>query len=367
MSPEPPNTAASPGPDYLRDQVAAYLKHQMAAGAIRGILPSERKLAAQMDVSRLTIRAALKKLDEEGLLRLAGKRRLVLPVNGDPRRRLRACTQAIVLSAQPLEEIYHSHVVIFDILRERLARHGFGMTIDVSPRCAMAGTRRALEEKAVRHPDAAWLLIRIPPPGQLWFAEQGLRALVMGTPAENVGLASLDLDYRATCFHAASVLASSGKKTIALIRRAPELIGDQRSEAGARQACREAGAESLIYRLASDSASAIDWLEGLRQAKRMPQGIIACDPAIFLSVYSFCYRHNLRIPEDVAVICRQDDRLLDAIHPSVARYRMNDSVFLNTLWQILVPILRNEPYEKVPSFLMPDFVPGRSAGMSTLR
>jgi DNA-binding LacI/PurR family transcriptional regulator len=205
-------------------------------------------------------------------------------------------------------------------------------------------------------------LIRIPPVGQRWFAEQKLRAMVMGTPEAGIEIASLDLDLDATCFHAASVLAARGKKTIALVRRAPNLIGDEWSEAGMRRACESAGVEAFVYKLAGDPASVIDWLEAMQRDGRLPEGIIACDPAIFMSVYSFCFKQRLRIPEDVAIICRGDDLLLDAVRPTVARYRVNDSVLLNRLWRILLPIMRNQVFEKTPSFLMPDFVPGASAG-----
>lgn len=351
-----------PEPNHLRDQVATFLERDIAAGKFKVFLPSERKLAEQMDVSRLTIRAALKKLESDRVVELTGKRRRVLPSNGKRPAATAECREIVIVSAEPLEEVYHSHVLIFEMLREKLGRHGFGLSIDVSPRFGMTRKGRVLEEKVAQHPDACWLLIRIPPAGQRWFAEHQLNAMVLGTPEAGVDLVSMDLDHDATCFHAASVLAAHGKKRIALVRRAANLIGDERSEAGMRRACEKSKVAPLVYRLAGDSTSVIDWLEAMQRQKRMPDGIIACDPAIFLSVFSFCYRQKLRIPEEVAVICRNDDQLLDAIRPSVARYRVNDSVILNRLWRILLPILRGQVYAKVPTLLMPDFVTGVSSG-----
>ncbi len=346
----------------LRDQVAAYLKQGIVSGKYQMYLPSERKLADALDVSRLTVRTALKSLEEEGVIQLQGKRRAILP------RKLRneavdgACEELVVLSAEPLEEIYHSHVLIFEMLREKLARRGFDLSIDISARFGIPGKGRVLEEKVEQHPNACWMLIRIPPIGQRWFVERQLRAMVMGTPGPGIEIASLDLDYEATCFHAASVLAARGKRLIALVRRAANLVGDEYSEAGMRRACERAGVEAVVCRLAGDSASVIDWLEAMQRQNRLPDGIIAGDPAIYLSAYSFCYRQQITIPDEMAIICRNDDLLLDAIRPTVARYRLNDSILLSRLWRILLPILRNQVYEKIPHFLMPDFVTGASAG-----
>lgn len=356
------DTHLRPEPNRLRDQVAAFLKQEIAAGNYQNSLPSERKLAEGMDVSRLTVRAALRRLEDDGVVQLSGKRRIILSSHKETQVPDVECDELVILSAEPLEEVYHSHVLIFEILREKLARHGFKLSIDVSSRFGMTGKGKALEETVEQHPNACWLLIRIPPSGQAWFVERQLRVMALGTPATGIGMVSLDLDFDATCFHAASVLASRGKRVIALVRRAAKLVGDERSEEGMRRACKKAGVEAIVYRLAGDSTSVIDWLEALHREKRMPDGILACDPATFLSAFSFCYRHRLRIPEDVALISRSDDLLLDAIRPSVARYRVNDSVLLNRLWRILLPVLRNQVYEKIPHFLMPDFVPGASAG-----
>ncbi len=351
-----------PEPKRLRDQVVVYLKERIASGELHGLVPSERDLAGRMDVSRLTVRAALKRLEEEGVIEVRGRRRVTLPAGTGSRLPSGRCTELVVLSSEPLEEVYHSHVLIMDMLREKLARHGFRMHVDVSPQYGMTRTGKVLAEKVRRHPDACWLLVRIPPEGQKWFAMQGLRAVVMGTPDPGLDIVSLDTDYDASCFHAASVLAARGKRSIALIRRIANLIGDEYSEAGMRRACDKANVDAVVHKLSGDSTSVIEWLKTTRAEGRMPDGIIANDPAIFLSVFSFCYNYRIRIPEEMGIICRTDDLLLDAVRPSVARYRMNDSVLLNRLWRILLPILRDQVYEKVPHFLMPDFVPGASSG-----
>jgi len=360
------NEVLQPEPNYLRDQIAIWVKEKIDSGIYRDRLPSERQLAEEMEVNRLTVRAALKKLEDDKVIEVAGKRRLILRGGGKASQTVPEFTEVVVLSAEPLEEIYHSHVLIFEMLREKLVRHGFGLSIEIHPRCGVARNEAPFEEMVSLHSNACWLLIRIPPVGQRWFVDRKLPAVVMGTPDENIEIASLDLDYEATCFHSASVLIARGKQSIALIRRASDLIGDERSETGLRRACDKAKIEPLVYKVGGEPTAVIDWLRSMSRINRMPQGIIASDPAIFLSVFSYCYQENLRIPDDVAVICRGDDLLLEAIRPKVARYRVNDSMLLNRLWRILLPVLRNQIYAKGPDFIMPDYVPGGSAGNSSI-
>ncbi len=356
-------TRLHPEPNNLPDRVAEFLKQGILEGKYQGAFPSERKLAEEVDVSRMTIRAALRKVQEDGLIEISGKRRMIPPEFRKDPEADGASAELVILSAEPLEEVYHSHVFIFEMLREKLARHGFGLSIQVSSRFGMTGKGKALAETVDQHPNASWLLIRIPPAGQRWFIENNLRTIVMGTAALGLDTVSMDIDHEATCFHATSVLAARGKKSIAFVRRAANLIGDERSEAGMRNACKRAQVKGTAHRLAGDSASTIDLLESLRRENRLPDGIIAGDPAIFLSAYSFCYKHGLRIPEDIALISRNDDILLDALRPTVARYRVNDSVVLNRLWRLTLPVLRNQVYKKSPHLLMPDYVPGDSAGV----
>ena len=69
---------------------AEHLREGLRTGRWRGVLPGVVRLAAELDVSRDTIRAALRLLETEGLLgsRGAGRSRTV-SVHGMRRRRLR--------------------------------------------------------------------------------------------------------------------------------------------------------------------------------------------------------------------------------------------------------------------------------------
>ncbi len=62
-------------PERIADSVACYLEELILEGSLRPgeMLPAERELSLRLDVSRPTLRIALKELAERGLLNRAGK------------------------------------------------------------------------------------------------------------------------------------------------------------------------------------------------------------------------------------------------------------------------------------------------------
>lgn len=354
-------------PDYpperihLRDQIARHLRERIAEGKWGDYLPSERTLADSLDVSRLTLRAALQALEASKEIRREGRKRKIAKLTATPSvARSDKCTTLVIVSSVPMEEVFFSQVLLLDLLREKLLRHGYEMQTVVSPRFAL--TRQGSEFGAIvrDNPKAVFLLVRIPPRGQQWFTEHHVPSLVFGSTKLN--LPSVDVDFGASCFHAASTLAARKHKRIALIRRAVDLVGDEQSEHGIQRAKERFGFDCLIHRIHGDTATAIDWLRGLRREQRMPTGIIACDPAIALSVYSFCLLEKLTIPDDLAVVCRNDDPLLDALRPKLARYRISDRILLQSLWHGLLPLLRGDISNPKADWITPDFVRGASLG-----
>ena len=55
-------------PELLPDQVAADMRRQIRGGEMKDRIPSEMDLAEMYQVSRITIRRALARLSEEGLI-----------------------------------------------------------------------------------------------------------------------------------------------------------------------------------------------------------------------------------------------------------------------------------------------------------
>lgn len=146
-------TAASSVADHL----AAHILEQLAPGSS---LPSEAELAQHYQVSRLTIREAVKLLAGRGLLELArGRRAVVREPNGS------AFADFLTTLIQ------HDPKGIFDLVevRKSLEIQSASLAAKHASRAALAAIEAALQ--GMRHADAEWQSGRDPAGSELRFHE----------------------------------------------------------------------------------------------------------------------------------------------------------------------------------------------------
>jgi DNA-binding LacI/PurR family transcriptional regulator len=315
----------------LITQTAHSLRESLHAGHWQGHLPGERELVKRLKVSRQTLRAALDELKREGLLEVDSRqrRRIRLEQTHNTAPHLRCIA---VLSARPLSTLSPSTVVMLDSLRDHLSQLGFSLEIHVSPACFSASPARALEALTARAPAAAWLLLGSLEQVQNWFLQQRLPCLVVGSCSAEVGLASIDTDYRATCRHAGGMLRRKGHRCIALIRPAEACGGETSSEQGLREALGGEDAPRLLVLRHNGSATHLCTLldKALRSAEP-PTACIVGRAHHVLTTMMFLQQRGLRIPEDVAVISRDDETFLQHAVPGITRYETNSAQFARRL------------------------------------
>ncbi len=298
---------------------ARSLREALEAGLWQGHLPGERELCARLQVSRHTLRAALEELQREGLLEVSDR----------SRRRITLKTPAAatghhviaVLSAYPLLSLPPSLVVMVDELRAKLADAGYSVEFYVSPACFSNKPARALEGLTARSPAAAWLLLGSLEPVQSWFSRRGLPCLVVGSCARGIELPSVDADFRAVCRHAGAMLRRKGHQAIALIRPEGDFGGDLESEAGLREALRGDSQASLrVLRHNGTPEHLCERLDHALNSPRPPTACVVARAVHTLTVMMFLMGRGLRIPQDVAVVSRDDEMFLRHTLPVVTRY-----------------------------------------------
>ena len=74
-----------------------------------------------------------------------------------------------------------------------------------------------------------------------------------------------------------------------------------------------------------------------------------------LTVLGHLLSYRFRIPQDVAVISRDDESFLENVVPTVARYSRNPDVFASTLSRMVLDILHGKQVMKEYK-IMPNFV-----------
>jgi len=359
-------TKAAPSPTLpkrisLVTQTAQSLRDALRAGHWQEHLPGERELCARLQVSRITLRAALDELQRAGLLEVAPGQRRSIKVK-PARSGAGAHSRVIALiSPEPLLALAPVSMFLADELRKNLARAGFNLELHVSAACYSAHPARALDDLVARSSAAAWVVFGSREPMQNWFIRYQLPCLVAGSCALGTGLPSMDFDYRATCRHAGGWLRSKGHRHIALILPEGAYGGDMDSEQGFREALAGDGATTLLVLRHDGTAAHLCALldKALRRA-HPPTACIVARAMHVLTVMMHLMQRGLRIPRDMAVLSRDDENFLQHAIPSVARYAASPTQYARRLSLAARKLAETGALRPRAIRIMPELIAGES-------
>jgi len=352
MQPVPPRPS-------LVSHSAAHLREVIASGEWVGVLPSERRLCERLRISRPTLRAVLARLEREGLVgAVKNKQRLILArAAAGPARR----SGGTVALLTPLPAQWMPPFVLFwmDTLRELLAESGFQLEVHVAPQAFGKRPARALKKLAGSLRPEVWVLFRSTEAMQRWFAAQQAVVVIAGTCAEGVSLPSVDVDYRAACRHAASLLIRRGHQRLAMLLPDSSHGGDAESEAGFLEgAAGKARVDVLRHRESPENL--LRCLDECLRRRQPPQALVVARSAHVLTVISHLLRQGRRVPEEVAVISRDDDDFLRHIVPRVSRYAADPAKFARHLAQLVLDAARDGVVKTRTLRLIPAYVAGET-------
>ncbi len=345
----------------LISETARSLRENIFAGRWKGTLPGERELCTALQVSRPTLRSALKNLEIEGMLETSpGKRRRIKRRNGSKKGKLNPL-QIAAISPSPLVAMAPSAAVLVDELRTNLERAGIRLELYVSRGCFSDNPDKALDALIKRTPATAWMVFGSREPMQRWFLSKKIPCLVAGSCAPGIELPSVDVDYRATCRHAGGLLRARGHQSIALVLPQSATGGEADSELGFREAL-EAHVSIRLRVLMHDSTA--DNLCGLLDQAMAghdpPTAYVVARSVHVLTVMMHLMRRGKSIPGDIAVISRDDEIFLEHVTPKVARYASSATQFTRRASMLARQLAETGNLPPKALRLMPQFVPGDS-------
>jgi DNA-binding LacI/PurR family transcriptional regulator len=347
----------------LVTQTAGVIRDEIRSGRWSHWLPGEYELCAQLHVSRRTVRAALDQLRQEGMLKCRrGKRRRIIGRRSSSSRP--RSHRVVLLMPVPLQSVNPFGLFLIDRLREDLAEQGYLLETRASRVPYRARLPEELNDlEATSHP-AGWVLLYSTEQMQRWFAQRHLPCVVVGSRYRDLELPSVDTDYGALCRHAVGQFVARGHRRLMLLNPRPGAGGDVKTEEGFRAAVLKTtlrDVQATVVQHDGTVGSICGRVNSLMRLAQPPTAFLVSRSRHVLTVLGHLLRRGFRLPQDVALISRDDDSYLEDVVPTVARYTRNSSGFAAKVSRVVLDVIHGA----VPhgdSKIMPNFVPGETLG-----
>lgn len=338
----------------LSAQTTAALRKAIAGGAWSEFLPSERRLCDLLQVSRPTVRSALRTLAADGLIEVSPGRRMRLRAR--PRAAAPASRHLVALvSHQPLSRLTLTAYQGISEMRAQLARQGFATQEFICPGRNPAAQRRQVDAFVRENGPSCSVLLSVSREVQAWFAARRLPALVLGSCHAAVALPSLDVDYRAVCRHAAGVLLRAGHRRIAFLVPDLGVAGDLASEDGFREGItRHPDAAAQVVRHRGPAGDLAARVAALLRSAEAPTALLVARPLHTVTVLVELLRLGVRVPGQLSLIARDHDPVYAA---TVAHYAFENDAFARRLSRLMLHLVGRGELSREPNLIFPRYVP----------
>ena len=344
-------------------QSVAILKEHVASCVAGERLASERELCVQMGVSRMTLRAALSRLADEGRIKGGkGQRHLVAAASAGGRST--KSRSVVILSPLPLQAIDSRVMFWIDELREALGKQDYKLDFLHQRNCYSGHPDHALKELTSRLRPPAWLLYLSTHVMQAWFSARGLPAMIPGSRYPDVRLPSVDVDYRAACRHAVGRFLAKGHRCLVLLNPSSLAGGDLESELAFRESGEAAGGkvEAIVAQHDGTVAGICTCLDRLLRRQPRPTAFLVSRPTHALAALGHLVRRGIRFPKEAAFIARDHDSFLEYAVPTVARYQADAVLFAHKISRVVLEMASGGDARSRDYRITPRLISGETLG-----
>ncbi len=347
----------------LVTQTINLLKESIQADLWTGQLPGEHELCESLCVSRVTLRKALDELQREGWLRSRQGRRREIALRG--RYPATVSRQVVLLTPVALQNLTPFTIYWMDSLREHLNKAGYHLEIRVGQAAFGAQLERSLAQLQVQLRPAGWVIYRSNEQMQQWFSERNLPCVITGSRHANIGLPSVDVDYRAICRHAVGQFLGRKHQQLVFLNPESGLAGDLESEQGFMAAAKNtsvAGVQASVIRHDGTAEGVCKKIDLLLERPTRFTALLVSRPAHVITAVSHLLCRGLRLPKDVALISRDADAFLDNLVPTVARYAAGPVVYARKVSRVVLAVVGGSALSSPDIRIMPQFISGHTLG-----
>jgi ribosomal protein S25 len=300
------------------EQVTDYLREQLMRGILVDTMPGEDLLVNQLGTGHAIVKAALKVLEEEGLLESQGKgrrRKIVLP------KELQTPSLRVRLLLYDREDAYSGHILE---IRHGIRQLGHVANFASKPLLALGMEPSKVARMVARDDGDLWAVIGGSRPVLEWFSEQDFPAFALYGRMSGLPIAGARPDLGPALHLAIRKLVGLGHKRIVLIVREqirkPKLgITAQRFLKGLE----EHGLPHGSYNVPDweDSQEGVYQLIDSLMAVTPPTALIIDQPFLFEPLRHYLALRGYQSPKDISLICIGEDVTFEWCKPSVSHIR----------------------------------------------
>lgn len=302
-------------------QISEHLRRDLAAGRWHGQLPGVRTLAEHLGVSKDTVRAALRILERENVLRPggAGKRRCITSRNTEHRSGLRV---AILLDEHLHTNNAHSLELIL-MVKQAVEAAGHACTLCEKSLKQIPGIPRLA--RFVRNTKAdAWIIYSAPREVLEWFSGNRLATLAIGGRCLGLPIASVVTDVKHAMADAVDALVALAHTRIVMVCGSLWRDPSPGPSAGAfLERLQWHGLPVSEYNLPSWQETP----EGLHAmlismfAVTPPTALIITEPSMCVSIRIYLAERGLTVPRDISMVSLLPDPALCLHRPAMAQFK----------------------------------------------
>jgi len=345
----------------LAELSAEHLRERLQAGRWHAALPGVARLAAEMDVSRDTIRAALRLLEADGVLDARGLgRSRTVSAHEAARRPLRVG----ILQHDALPDSQNKTSQVLLQIQRHLGEASNEVFFAAKTQVQLRHDVKRITRLIGASPADAWIVVAGSRGLLEWFAAQALPCLALYGRTDGLVLARTGPDKVPAYLAATRHLLALGHRRIVLIarqaRRKPTPGNVERAF------LEELTAHGIItgdYHLPDweeTPAGYSNLLERLFE-RTPPTAMILDESAQFIATMEFLARRRIHVPEQVSLVSTDDDAALAWCHPGVALIKWDTAPIVRHIVRWVAAVRKGTAHRKTVNYPSV-FVPGGSIG-----
>lgn len=351
-----------PRPETLVQHTAQVLRARIEAGRYGNALPGEPRLAAELQVSRGTLRKALDALADARWISasLTGKpRRVLLPPRNSKAKRTRSVG---VLIPRPLEAMPAATQHFLRDLAALTAAEGITFVHHHSLAAGRARPERLLQALLAEHPADLWLLYEASLPVARFFRDAAALTIVCGGPAVDEGLSFCGYDGMPAVRHAIGTFCRAGHTRIVTPTRYLRPLREQvfREEFAKRGLAFDPQTHMPCWESDPDQLHAL--LCARLSAPDRPTALIVNGLEGLVVLFSTLLELGLRVPRDISLLTIGSDPMLGCFRPAISHYSTPHRTLALAMARMIRAQLQAPPSTPVLKLLQTEFVPGGSVG-----